>query len=335
MDTSTFSPESLNPLLEERFQLLRLERRENQQDYNRVKQSVDFLNAILYQAIVHHAPDFNAVEIRASIDPNRDCIDLIDSGGNRSMLVTYLKKLGVKKEQGRSPFTFVMHLPYYDRQGRTNSDHTVTFEYGFSREHPPAQLRMDLIESFPDHGMINHVRLSLDELLAPVRLVKVEDSEFSPYYTSGDKPLEPADSALLNYLKFRSFSGLIGQEQDAEKIEDAELRARIEPVIEHVLLPDFDLFNTRHRDNTFWLLGFVAHKGAGGWMLYDFTDYRVPKELVRQYKGSEQRLVYAAEAVQSRMHLAGTSPTIYTGHEAVKRLHEHCKFLESLKQIII
>ena len=335
MDTKDFSAASLNPLLEERLQLLKRERErvENQIYFDRVGQSVDFLNDILYQAISHHAPDFNGVEVHGNFDINRGRADLMATL-SQDFIIDYFKKTGQPiPESGTVPFSFVLHLPYKNLgHGHQPSDaRTVNFDQGIEKHHTPANFVVDL--SMGSGPMGNHpLHLSLEEM-SSIKLIMAQDSQFSPIYR-GKIPLMTAPSALMHYLSFAGFtSGGNNVLEQAESIDDKAIAERVGSLVGKVLFPGSDLMFYREIDNHMHISGFAAVNNNGTVELYHIEfNQKVPMIAagdIKLYKGD----IYAADIISRHNAKPLQDVKVYTEHEAVKILDHNIKHQQRIREL--
>ena len=326
MDTKDFSAASLNPLLEERLQLLKRERErvETQNNYDRVRQSVDFVNDILYGVISHHAADFNGVEINASL------LDAANVEVGRGILKDHILKLSGEKPRDGTSFRFVAHLPYHYKRGEyfgaVQSD-SVLFKPGYEKSDPFASLAVDLSGGYGPMAS-NPVHLSLDEIKSDgVRLVLVPDSEFSPFWKNWNRDWNAPPSALLHYAKFRGFrEPFMGEARKVEaEITSAGIEGgstlidRIKPLIENIWLPDTN--PPLLEINGCMVKGMAIVNVDGELRLYEFPYSKSASYQAESLPGANSR-VYVADLVSQHNAAPFQYVKVYTGHDVVKRIHQ-------------
>ena len=242
-----------------------------------------------------------------------------------------LKKLSGEEPQDGTPFRFVAHLPYHC-QNRAYSkgveSHSVLFRHGYENLDPFAFLTVDLSGGY-DSMSNNPVHLSLDEIKPDgVRLVLVPDSEFSPYWKNFDRDLYTSQSALLHYAEFKGFGSPVRGE--ARKVEAEIVSAgieggdtlvdRIKPLIENIWLPD----NTNPQLLEYingHIRGMALVDVNGELKLYEFPSFESAGYKVQELPHENLR-VHVADLVLRHNEAPFQYVNVYTGHEAVKRIHQ-------------
>ncbi|MFA6460918.1 MAG: hypothetical protein WCV90_01515 [Candidatus Woesearchaeota archaeon] len=288
------------------------------------------INDLLYEVILNHPTEANAVQISTIISPKREEKGLpyahtIFSG--RYKLEMFLSAaLGTKELHDTVEFEFVKHLPYFFTTGTHGSGERAAMgcscpnllvETGLEDNDVPAYLMIDVA----DQGFMQQsIHLFLDEIKS-VKLAQVPNDKFTSVV---DRPgrdkytLKTSSSSVSHYLWYRGFNF---STPNAGSNLPKKWREEISATLRNVMVPEHStgLFEDYWRilsANPTSFSGYAALEvKEEDPVLYKFNKFSIP----RAFREEERQVVVAYALVKHGKHLQSNIQT-YRGIEVVREL---------------
>ncbi|MBI4152189.1 hypothetical protein HY495_00630 [Candidatus Woesearchaeota archaeon] len=279
------------------------------------------LNTVLHTAIHHFVPDVNAVQIVLEPQAQDDIISMVRReiyfNLNRHDWESYVKSRFPLAPP--EPFVFNAHLPFNFTTGTHGSGERDAI--GASHTTVSCSVLANLPDLCPvlqlnlessDYAAIKTPYFLIGDEVKSVRLVSIDDRDFSPLYGGFSSDLGKR-SALSHYLFFKGFSRTL---INGNLIPDCEWKEEVVNIMRNVSYLSTTSFTDFYQNNR-WS-GFAALQEPQGITLYDVNDLALPSELVGVDLGIQKSLVCAAYAVfLQRQGNASEEITAYSGKKAI------------------
>jgi len=321
------SIQEANAMLEEKLKIL-----QGSRESEVLEAAAGKINMLLYEAILQHPSEVNAVRIPVSVSLHRNETGLPDAGtrySGRYKLERFLRSaLGTEEIPECVPFEFVKHLPYEFTTGTHGSGERNAMEYscpniaaetGVFLDDVPAYLMIDL----SDIGWLWHEKgyLFPDEIKS-ISLEHVPDEQFTPMVVMGkdrEYSLKKTPGSAMHYLYFRGFKGSAIKEKD---IPSKRWKKDVSAIVLRTLIPEMStqLFTTRWGlRNPAAFSGFAADVHGEEPVLYEFDNVSIPWSL-RPSCAFGINAIMAAYAIIQQRNKPGSNIKSYTGAEIIRRL---------------
>ncbi len=288
------------------------------------------INDLLYEVIIKHPTEANAVQISTTISPKREERGLpyayTISSGRYKLEMFLAAALDTKELPDTVSFEFVKHLPYVFTTGTHGSGERAAMGYscpnlqvetGLEDRDVPAYLMIDVA----DQGFMQQSIYLFPDEIQSVKLAQVSREEFTSIV---DRPgrdkytLRTSLSPVSHYLRYRGFNfSTPSAENDLPK----KWREEIVTTLRNVLVPEHStgLFKDHWRllsANPTSFSGYAALEVKDEEpVLYKFDQFSIP----RAFREKEKQAIVAYALVKHGKHPQSNIQT-YRGVEAIREL---------------